>query len=119
MSPTPRPAFSPADVPPTRFFTERSNMTPFELDTRSTAWILTSAFLALLMTPGLALFYGCIVWAKSVLNMMMMGFGALALITVLLVLYAYSMAFGNDIGGCLLCDPTEFFALRGLMTEDV
>jgi Amt family ammonium transporter len=93
-------------------------MTPLELDSGSTAWILTSASLVLLMTPGLALFYGGMVRAKSVLNMMMMSFGALALISVLWVLYGYSFAFGNDIGGGLLGDPTEFLGLRGLMTED-
>jgi len=58
--------------------------------------------------------------AKSVLNMMMMSFGALALISVLWVLYGYSMAFGNDIGAGLLGSPTEFFGLKGLMgTEGV
>jgi Amt family ammonium transporter len=88
------------------------------MDTGDTAWVLTSAALVLLMTPGLALFYGGMVRAKSVLNMMMMSFGALALISVLWVLYGYSMAFGNDLGGGLLGDPTEFFGLRGLMSED-
>ncbi|MDQ4037272.1 MAG: ammonium transporter [Actinomycetota bacterium] len=67
------------------------------------------------MTPGLALFYGGMVRAKSVLNMMMMSFGALALISVLWVLYGYSMSFGNDVGGGLLGDPTEFFALQSLI----
>jgi Amt family ammonium transporter len=57
------------------------------VNTGDTAWILTSAALVLLMTPGLALFYGGMVRAKSVLNMMMMSFGALALISVLWVLY--------------------------------
>jgi Amt family ammonium transporter len=88
------------------------------LDTGNTAWILTSASLVLLMTPGLALFYGGMVRAKSVLNMMMMSFGALALIPVLWVLYGYSMAFGDDVGGGLLGDPGEFFGLKGLMTDD-
>ena len=69
------------------------------MNTGDTAWVLASAALVLLMTPGLALFYGGMVRAKSVLNMMMMSFGALALISVLWVLYGYSMAFGNDIGG--------------------
>ena len=55
------------------------------VNTGDTAWILTSAALVLLMTPGLALFYGGMVRAKSVLNMMMMSFGALALISVLWV----------------------------------
>jgi Amt family ammonium transporter len=53
--------------------------------------------------------------AKSVLNMMMMSFGALALISVLWVLYGYSIAFGNDVGGGLLGSPTEFFGLTKLI----
>ncbi|WP_448627347.1 ammonium transporter [Geodermatophilus sp. URMC 64] len=85
------------------------------MDTGDTAWVLASAALVLLMTPGLALFYGGMVRAKSVLNMMMMSFGALALIGVLWVLYGYSMAFGNDIGAGLLGNPFEFFGLNGLI----
>jgi len=87
------------------------------VNTGDTAWILTSAALVLLMTPGLALFYGGMVRAKSVLNMMMMSFGALALISVLWVIYGYSMAFGNDVGGGLLGSPSEFFGLNGLMAD--
>ena len=87
-------------------------------NTGDTAWILTSAALVMLMTPGLALFYGGMVRMKSVLNMMMMSFGALGLISVLWVLYGYSVAFGNDVGGGLLGDPTEYFALSGLLAEE-
>src|ERR671917_352259 len=86
-----------------------------ELNSGDTAWMLTSAALVLLMTPGLALFYGGMVRAKSVLNMMMMSFGALALISVLWVLYGYSMAFGDDIGGGLLGNPLEFAGLSPLL----
>jgi ammonium transporter, Amt family len=68
------------------------------IDTGTTAWLLASAALVLLMTPGLALFYGGMVRAKSVLNMMMMSFGALASITVIWVLWGYSTAFGDDPG---------------------
>jgi ammonium transporter, Amt family len=93
-------------------------MTPLELNSGDTAWILTSAALVLLMTPGLALFYGGMVRAKSVLNMMMMSFGALALISVLWVLYGYSMAFGNDVGAGLLGNPVEYLGLKGLMADD-
>ncbi|MBA3524609.1 MAG: ammonium transporter, partial [Geodermatophilaceae bacterium] len=85
------------------------------LNAGDTAWVLASASLVLLMTPGLALFYGGMVRAKSVLNMMMMSFGALALISVLWVLYGYSMAFGNDIGGGIVASPFEFFGLDGLI----
>jgi Amt family ammonium transporter len=85
------------------------------VDTGDTAWVLVSAALVLFMTPGLALFYGGMVRAKSVLNMMMMSFGALALISVLWVVYGYSMAFGDDIGGGLLGDPLEFLGLSSLL----
>ncbi|MBA3280416.1 MAG: ammonium transporter, partial [Geodermatophilaceae bacterium] len=87
------------------------------VNTGDTAWILTSAALVLLMTPGLALFYGGMVRVKSVLNMMMMSFGALAMISVLWVLYGYSVSFGNDVGAGLLGDPTEFLGLAGLMED--
>jgi Amt family ammonium transporter len=87
------------------------------VNTGDTAWILTSAALVLLMTPGLALFYGGMVRAKSVLNMMMMSFGALALISVLWVLYGYSVAFGDDLGAGLLGDPTQYLGLAGLMED--
>jgi Amt family ammonium transporter len=63
-----------------------------------TAWVMICAALVLLMTPGLALFYGGMVRAKSVLNMIMMSFVAMGLVTVLWVLYGYSMVFGRDIG---------------------
>ena len=87
------------------------------VNTGDTAWVLASASLVLLMTPGLALFYGGMVRAKSALNMMMMSFGALGLISVLWVLYGYSFAFGNDVGGGLLGSPTEFLGLSSLLED--
>jgi Amt family ammonium transporter len=85
------------------------------VNTGDTAWVLASAALVLLMTPGLALFYGGMVRAKSVLNMMMMSFGALALIGVLWVLYGYSEAFGNDVWAGLVANPFEFWSLHNLL----
>ena len=85
------------------------------MDTGDTAWVLASAALVLLMTPGLALFYGGMVRTKSVLNMMMMSFSSLLIITVLWVLYGYSEAFGDDVGGGLVGDPTQFAGLKGLI----
>ncbi|WP_232662418.1 ammonium transporter [Pseudonocardia sp. TRM90224] len=76
--------------------------------------MLASSALVLLMTPGLALFYGGMVRSKSVLNMMMMSISALGLVGVLWVLYGYSVAFGNDVGGGLLGNPGEFAGLEGL-----
>ena len=87
-------------------------MTPSSGDT---AWVLTSAALVLLMTPGLALFYGGMVRAKSVLNMMMMSFGALGLISVLWVLYGYSLAFGDDVFAGLVGN-LDFVGLKGLLS---
>ena len=83
-------------------------------DTGDTAWMLASAALVLLMTPGLAFFYGGMVRSKSVLNMMMMSMSALGLVGVLWVLYGYSMAFGADVGLGLLGNPFEHLGLSGL-----
>ena len=83
-------------------------------DTGDTAWMLASAALVLLMTPGLAFFYGGMVRAKGVLNMIMMSFSAMGVVTVLWVLYGYSLAFGEDKFN-LFGDPTQFFGLKGLI----
>ena len=63
------------------------------MDQGNTAFILIAAALVLLMTPGLAFFYGGLVKAKSVISMMMMSFGAIGLIGVLWALYGYAIAF--------------------------
>ncbi|GAA4766227.1 ammonium transporter [Microbacterium gilvum] len=63
------------------------------MDQGNTAFILIAAALVLLMTPGLAFFYGGLVKAKSVISMMMLSFGAMGLIGVLWVLYGYAIAF--------------------------
>ena len=66
-----------------------------------TAWVLASAALVLFMTPGLAVFYGGMVRAKSALNMMMMSFAAIGVTTIIWVLYGYSLAFGKSQGGLI------------------
>lgn len=83
-------------------------------DTGDTAWMLASSALVLLMTPGLAFFYGGMVRSKSVLNMMMMSVSSLGLVGVLWVLYGYSMSFGNDVGAGLLGNPAQYAGLKGL-----
>ncbi|HEX8628982.1 MAG TPA: ammonium transporter [Catenuloplanes sp.] len=77
---------------------------PAEFSAADTAWLLVSAALVLLMVPGLALFYGGMVRVKSSLNMLMMSFGCLASVTVVWVLYGYSLAFGPDAGFGLIGD---------------
>jgi Amt family ammonium transporter len=83
-------------------------------DTGDTAWMLASAALVLLMTPGLAFFYGGMVRARGVLNMLMMSISSMGVVTVLWVLYGYSMAFGNDKFN-LVGDPMQYFGLKGLI----
>ena len=61
-----------------------------------TAWVLMSAALVLLMTPGLALFYGGMVRAKSVINMMLMSLISIAVVSMIWALYGYSVAFGDS-----------------------
>ncbi|MET1051036.1 MAG: ammonium transporter [Mycetocola sp.] len=70
------------------------------MDTGSIAWGITATALVLVMTPGVAFFYGGLVKAKSVISMMMMSFGALGLITVLWILYGFNMS--------AVANPTDF-----------
>jgi Amt family ammonium transporter len=67
-------------------------------DTGDTAWILASAALVLFMTPGLAFFYGGLVRSKNMLNTLLMSFGSMAVMAILWVVAAYSIAFGNSEG---------------------
>ncbi|MCW2690052.1 MAG: ammonia channel protein [Mycobacterium sp.] len=83
-------------------------------DTGDTAWMLASSALVLLMTPGLAFFYGGMVRAKGVLNMLMMSISAMGVVTVLWVLFGYSMSFGNDVAN-LFGNPTQYWGLKGLI----
>ena len=71
-------------------------MTDVVLNTGDTAWVLASTALVLLMTPGLALFYGGMVRAKSVLNMMMMSMVTIGIVSVLWVIYGFKLAFGYE-----------------------
>ena len=84
------------------------------IDYAATAFLIVCASLVLFMTvPGLALFYGGMSRAKSVLNMMMMSFGAFGVVGLIYVIYGYSMAFGSeDIGG-IIANPFEKLGLAG------
>ena len=69
-------------------------MTETVLNSGDTAWMLASTALVLLMTPGLAFFYGGMVRTKSVLNMMMMSFITIGIVSILWVIYGFELAFG-------------------------
>ena len=71
------------------------------INTGDTAWILISTALVMLMTPGLAFFYGGMVRRKNALSTIMMSFMTLGLIGILWVLYGYSLSFGNDKAGII------------------
>jgi Amt family ammonium transporter len=87
-----------------------------ELDQGNTAFMLICAALVLLMTPGLAFFYGGLVKAKSVISMMMLSFGAMGLIGVLWVLFGYSIAFSNGPQGPAGTD--SFIGIDGVIGFD-
>ena len=82
-------------------------------DAGDTAWMLASSALVLLMTPGLAFFYGGMVRSKNVLNMIMMSISSMGLITILWVLYGFSLTFGEDKGN-LIGDPGQYFGLKSV-----
>ncbi len=89
-----------------------------ELDYGTTAWMLVSASLVLLMTPGLALFYGGMTRSRSVLNMMMMSFGAMGVIGVVYVLWGWSMSCGSQSIGGIVANPLEMFGLQGAIVDE-
>jgi Amt family ammonium transporter len=85
------------------------------VNSSDTAWILISAALVMLMTPGLALFYGGMVRRKNVLSTIMMSFALLGLIAILWVLYGYSLGFGPNLGGII--GKLDWIGLRGVGQE--
>ncbi len=77
------------------------------MNSGDTAWVLACAALVMVMTPGLAFFYGGMVGSKSVLNMLMMNFSCLGVVSTLWLLYGYSEAFGDDAGYGLVGDMSH------------
>jgi Amt family ammonium transporter len=76
-------------------------ITPGKINPGDTAWLLMSAALVMLMTPGLALFYGGMVRTKNVLGTIMQSFMVIALVSVQWVLFGYSLAFGPSVNGVI------------------
>ncbi|MDY0397841.1 MAG: ammonium transporter [Desulfuromonas thiophila] len=84
------------------------------VDSGTTAWMMISVALVLLMIPGLAMFYGGLVRTKNVLSTMMHSYIALAIIGVLWVAVGYSLTFGQSIWGGLIGWNSDYFFLRGI-----
>ncbi|RRB07002.1 ammonium transporter [Larkinella rosea] len=84
------------------------------INSGDTAWMLVSAALVLLMTPGLAYFYGGMVNNKNVISTMLQSFIAMGVISILWVVVGFSLAFGDDIGG-FIGNPTTFFMFNNVL----
>ncbi len=85
-----------------------------KIDSGDTAWMLTATALVLIMTPGLAFFYGGMVRKKNVLSTMMQSFVCMGVITVIWVIFGFSLAFGDDVHG-LIGNPSTFFMMKGML----
>lgn len=88
-----------------------------QINFADTAWLLVSTALVLLMTPGLAYFYGGMVQNKNVISTMLQSFIAMAIITVVWVVVGFSLAFGESIGG-VIGSPATFFMMDGVLSGD-
>jgi len=86
------------------------------LNQADTAWLMVSCALVMLMTPGLALFYGGMVGSKNVLSSFMHSFIALGIITLQWVIIGYSLSFGSDLGGGFI-GGFEYAFLNGVGLE--
>lgn len=85
-----------------------------EISAADTAWMLTATALVLIMTPGLAFFYGGMVRKKHVLSTMLQSFICMAIVTVIWVVFGFSLAFGESVGG-VFGNPATFFMMRGVI----
>src|SRR4030042_5148328 len=86
-----------------------------QINAADTAWLLFSTALVLLMTPALAFFYGGMVRRKNLLSTIMMSFAILAMVSILWILYGYSISFGSDRGGII--GALEWVGLIGVGQE--
>ena len=97
------------------FYGAASGAQAGKVDSGDTAWILISAALVMLMTPGLALFYGGMVRRKNVLGTIMHSFIAIAIISIQWILIGYSLSFGPDVKGVI--GSLDWFGLSGVGLE--
>ena len=97
--------FSPSTTPPE---------VAHAIDTADTAWMLTASGLVLIMTPGLAFFYGGMVSKKNVISTMLQSYICMAVVTIIWVVVGFSFAFGDSIGG-FIGNPTTFFLMKGVL----
>ena len=78
------------------------------------AWMLTSTALVLIMTPGLAYFYGGMVKKKNMISTMLQSFICMAVVAVLWIVFGFSLVFGDSMGG-VIGDPSTYFMFNNVM----
>lgn len=82
------------------------------------AWMITATIFVLMMTPGLAFFYGGMVRAKNVISTMLQSFIVMGAVSVIWIVFGFGLSFGNDIGG-FIGNPVDFFLLNHVGTENM
>ncbi len=88
--------------------------TPDEnMDTANVAWMITATIFVLMMTPGLSFFYGGMVGKKNIISTILQSFIAMGIISVMWVVFGFSLAFGDDIGS-LIGNPATFFMFNNV-----
>ena len=89
------------------------NVVDKNINYADTAWMITATVLVLLMTPGVSFFYGGMVRAKNIISTMLQSFIAMGIISVIWVIFGFSLAFGDDIAG-IIGNPLTFFMFDGV-----
>lgn len=94
---------------------ETINIKGNKIDSGDTAWMLVATALVLIMTPGLAFFYGGMVSKKNVLSTMIQSFVCMGIVTIIWVVFGFSLAFGkNELGG-FIGNPGTYFMMKGML----
>ncbi len=90
------------------------------LNPSDVAWMITATILVLLMTPGVSFFYGGMVRNKNIISTMLQSFIAMGIVSVVWVLFGFSLTFGDDIGG-VIGNPATFFMFKnvGVSTHEL
>lgn len=94
--------------------TDVTTVSDVSFDSGDTAWLLMSGALVLLMTPGLAFFYGGMVRKKNVISTMLQSFVCMGLVAVIWVVFGFSLAFGEDVGG-IIGNPSTYYMMKGML----
>ena len=87
------------------------NVVDKNINYADTSWMITSSVLVLLMTPGVSFFYGGMVRAKNIISTMLQSFIAMGIISIIWVIFGFSLAFGDDIAG-IIGNPFTFFMFK-------